>query len=355
MTTTLRWIVCVFGVLLACTAARAEPRVLTGWGGGKPDEVMPAAARVGFGEVVVHHDDAAVFSRFIELGRQHGIAVYAWLHGGDVKAWKAAHPDLEPPLQVMTEQEDAALQRILADKTPDKSRYQWGGEPVQELEVLTTPLLCFHDPRVLAFFQKQTEQMLAFEGAAGVAFDFIGYRNYHCCHCPLSRQLAEQYQREHPELSPEAALQRFSLESLVRFNNDLAAHVRRVQPQARVITHIYPLYQPEPLYGNRLDVDVCGQTAAWFFAPYWSPRKISDYTRVIVQEARRHHARPVGAVLIGYDDKLQPVKPAEQVRLELQAILDAGATRVHVCSLNSVLRQPDVAAVFAEFFAEGRR
>jgi hypothetical protein len=50
---------------VAAELARAEPRILTGWGGGKAEDVVPRAAEVGFSELVVHHDDAANFARFI--------------------------------------------------------------------------------------------------------------------------------------------------------------------------------------------------------------------------------------------------------------------------------------------------
>lgn len=352
-------VVCLVGLMLSCAAVgsgddaqpaiAATARVLTGWGSGKPDEMVPAAAKAGFSELVVHHDNAAEFSRYIELGRQHGIDIYAWLYLGDVKAWKAAHPDIAPPMQVMNAEEDAALARINADKTPGKSNYQFGGEPVQAMEVLTTPLLCFHDPRVVAFFKSQIAEMLAFPGVRGVALDYIGYRNYRCCRCPLSMELAAAHHRSHPSLSADQAMDQFSLQSLVEFNNVLAAHARAVDPKTKVITHIYPLYLPEPLYGNRLDVDVCGQTAAWFFEPFWSSTKITEYARVIVEDANRFHPRPRGAALLGYMSKTN--KTPDRVEAELLAIFAGGCHRVHICDFKSAVNQPDIAAILAKYFA----
>lgn len=327
----------------------AAPRVLTGWGGGKAAEVVSNAAEIGFSELVVHHQDATNFTRFIELGQRHGIGIYAWLFLGDIPAWKKAYPDSDPPLQVMNSAEDEALKRIQADKTPGRSGYQSGGEPVNELEVLEARLLCFHDPRVIGAFKKQIDEMLSFPGVKGVALDYIGYRNYRCCLCPTSQAQLAVFRERHPELSRELALQRFSLETLVEFNNRLAEYARSVKPDCKVITHIYPVFLPEPLYGNRLDLDICAQTAAWFYEPFWSMDKIRAYSGIIAKEANRYYPRPRGAALIGYSK--YPVKSGERLAAELQAILDGGCARVHVCSFNCVLNSPEAAKVFRSFFA----
>ena len=328
--------------------ARADQRVLTGWGGGKAENVVPKAAEAGFSELVVHHEDTANFAAFIGLGRQHGIGIYAWLYLGDLPAWRNAFPDADPPLQAMSPDEQEALKRLQADKTPGKSRYQFGGEPVNDREVLETPLLCFHDPRVTEAFKKQVVEMLRFPGVKGVAFDYLGYQNYRCCLCPTSQEQFAVYRKQHPELSSEQSLQRFSLETLVDFNNRLSAYVRTVNPDAQVIAHVYPVFLAEPLYGNRLDLDVCAQTAAWYFEPFWSAEKIRRYSRIIAQEANRYHPRPRGAALIGFAK--YPVKSGGHLAAELQAILDGGCSRVHVCSLNDVLDTPEAASVFRGFF-----
>ncbi|MBT4815935.1 MAG: hypothetical protein HON70_09560 [Lentisphaerae bacterium] len=327
-------------------------RILTGWGGGKADDVVPKAAAVGFRELVVHHENAGNFARFIELGKQHEIDIYAWLYLGDLPAWKKAFPEHPPPVQVMNSEENAALERIKADQSVGKSQYQFGGEPVGITEVLLTPLLCFHDPRVLEAFKKQIGEMLSVPGVKGVAFDYIGYQNYRCCRCTQSQNRLATYRRQHVELTEEQSLARFSLETLVAFNNLLSAHARTVKPDAKVITHVYPVYLPEPLYGNRLDLDVCGQTAAWFFAPFWSLDKIREYARTISGEGKRYHRRPDGAALIGYYNSPEkyPVKSRERLTAELQAILDGGCPRVHVCSFNHVLKSSVAEEVFRAFF-----
>ena len=58
------------------------------------------------------------------------------------------------------------------------------------------------------------------------------------------------------------------------------------------------MFLPEPLYGNRLDVDFCGQTAAWHFEPFWSYEKIRACTRVICSEEKEYFSRPEGMAIL---------------------------------------------------------
>ena len=325
---------------------------LTGWGGGKAEDVVSKAAETGFTELVVHHEKHENFTNFIKLGKQHGIGIYAWLFLGDIPAWEKAFPNLKPPLQVMNAAENKALERIQSDKTFGKSQYQSGGEPVNKIEVLTTPLLCLHDPRVLEAFKQQINEMLSVPGVKGVAFDYIGYQNYRCCYCEHSMKLFNKWNKNKPGVPYEQNLEMFSLETLVRFNNELTGYARSINPKAKIITHVYPVFLPEPLYGNRLDVDVCGQTAAWFFKPFWSYDKITKYSRVIFGEEKKYFPNSEGSAMNGIfsRSKKHAAKSPERIRKELQAILDGGGDRVQVCSMNDVLKDENIKKVFKNFF-----
>lgn len=336
---------------------RNGQRVLTGWGGGDPEVVVPQAAAVGFSEVVAPSSascDLDSLRKWVTNGEKHGVDIYAWIFLGDLDAWKRAYPTNEPPLQVMRAAEQKALNLSKADKSLDRSGNQAGGEPVNPGEVLDSPLLCFHDPRVESCFTNQIHAILQIPGIKGVALDYFGYQNYRDCYCPCSIKAFEDYRSRHPELSREAAQERFSLETLVSINNRLADYVRTVRPDAKLTNHVYPVFLPEPLYGNRLDMDVCGQTAAWFFMPFWSSEKIEAYSRIISEQANRYYTRPRGAAMIGYfnNPKQYTPKSAAQVDAELQAIFQGGCTRVHVCSLNDVLDTPEVSAVFKKYFGK---
>lgn len=352
-----RWIVLCLSLLTAAPALGAEGRFvqLTGWGGGKPDEIVPQAAEVGFHEIIVWNHDPQYLGQLVAVGQKHKIGIYSSIHLSDLKDWDKRRPGVSPPLQEMNSVENAALERIRADKTKGKSGYQYGGEPVRGTEVLETPLLCFHHPEVRPFFEEQVRGLLRVPGLRGVAMDFFGYRNYRCCRCPESMKAFEAWRRRHPDLARDKALDRFSLETLVDFVNGLARYARSVAAEAKVACHVYPVFLPEPLYGNRLDVDFCGQTAAWYFEPFWSYEKIRAYTQVICGEEKKHFPRPEGVAMIGVYTRpaLYPVKSPERLTKELQAILAGQGDRVQVCSLNDVLSDPATREVFRPLFREG--
>ncbi|MFA5864073.1 MAG: hypothetical protein WC975_05230 [Phycisphaerae bacterium] len=327
---------------------------LVGWGGGVPQEIVPAAADTGFTDIAVWQHDPAYLKSLVKEGKKYGLGIYSSIFLNDTAAWKAKYPNLPPPLQEMNAQENQALTRINKDTSKGKSNYQYGGEPVQKIEVLTTELLCFHDPKVVQFFKDQIKSVLSVPGIKGIAFDFFGYRNYHCCYCKHSLELFKQFQQKHPGMAPDKTLDAFSLETLVAFNNELAEYTRAVKPAAKVTTHVYPVFLPDPLYGNRLDVDICGQTAAWFFEPFWSYDKIKNYTRIIFGKEKRYYPRSEGSALIGIYDRPRTHAPKspERVEKELQAILDGGGDRVQVCSMNDVLGNKQYKAIFRKYFKQ---
>lgn len=345
--------------LLASPAAPsrgAEGRFiqLTGWGGGDPDEIVPEAAEVGFDEIIVGNHDRQYLDRLIAAAQKHEIGVYSSIWLGDLADWKKRRPGVDPPLQEMNSEERAALERIRGDMTKGKSGYQYGGEPVREIEVLQSSLLCFHNPQIRSFFEEQIRDLLGAAGLRGIAMDFFGYQNYRCCRCRNSLDALEVWRKKHPDVPRDEALNQFSLETLVDFINGLARYARSVRNNAKVACHVYPVFLPEPLYGNRLDVDFCGQTAAWYFEPLWSYEKILAYTRVICGEEKKYLARPEGVAMIGVYTRpnLYPVKSPERLTKELQAILAGGGDRVQVCSMNDVLKDPPTREVFQQLFGK---
>jgi hypothetical protein len=324
--------------------------LLTGWGGGKPEEICPKAADVGFNEIIVWNRDPAYLAHLAEVAAQYHIAVYASVHLSDLKTWKARYPNTPPPLQVMNAEEDAALQRIQSDNRPGKGGYQFGGEPVGGLEVLTAEMLCFHRPEVLAFLKDEATAALAVPGIKGVAFDYFGYRNYRNCQCDRSRQLLAEYRNTHPDLGEATARDRFSLDSLVAFNNELAAFGRNVRPGTKVATHVYPTFLPEPLYGSRLDVDYCCQTVAWFFVPYWSRERTAEYATRVVREQSRFFPNARGVPFIGvYAGQPFADKTPDRLAAELAAVRDAvGLSALSIYNFDEFVKHPELKAVLTQ-------
>ncbi len=326
-------------VLLAAPGLRgADAPWRAGWCSlHKPEELVACAKELGF-QALIAHGSKERMRVFCKLAKDAGLESYYWISlipKGKRMARFA---------QVMTPDDDRSLAAIKADKDPAKHGYQFGGEPLPNRhDVLLSPVLCFHRPEVFAYCQRIIREMMdACPDLTGVAFDYFGYRNYRCCECPYSRRLFAEFRRRHPNLSEQAARKRFSLETLVDFNNRLAAYVRRLRPGAKVATHVYPVFLPEPLYGNRLDVDYCCQTVAWFFKPYWSDEKIARYARVVVGEQARYHPHARGVPFIGvftgrpYADK-SPERLARELRIVRKTV---GLDALSFYSFNEFVKHP---------------
>ena len=329
----------------ASGAGAAAPRTpwRGGWGGNlsEPEKVLACARETGFGALMVSGAPEKLES-FARLARAAGIDTYFWI---------SATAGTSGLAQVMSPLEEESFQRLAADKDRRKTRYQSGGEPVAYREgkpgapeVLYSRLLCFHRAEAVEPLRKQIRETLeACPSLAGVAFDYFGYQNYRSCECPASRAQFDAWRREHPEVPAERAEAQFSLETLVAFNNGLSAYVRSLRPGIRIVTHVYPVFLPDPLYGNRLDVDYCCQTVAWFFEPYWEAEKIARYTRTVVGEANKHLPGARGIPFVGlYVGRPYADKSVAQFEAELDCLFAAaGDTSLSICGFADLVEHAE--------------
>lgn len=122
---------------------------LTGWGGGNPETVVPQAAEVGFDEIVLWNNDPKYLKSFVDEAKKYNIGIFGAVTPNSrkmIKNWK---------------KEYEILKRINDDKSPDKSQYQWGGEPVPGTEeVLNENMLCFHQPDVKKALKKKIKNTI---------------------------------------------------------------------------------------------------------------------------------------------------------------------------------------------------
>jgi len=325
---------------------------LAGWGGGDPEEVVPKAADIGFTEIIAFSGEPAYLEKLANVAKKHQMDVYGTVNL-DAHRWKHRYRDQVPPLQQMNERENAERVKLTKEDYRREKNYQWGGEPVQPgKETLVVDMLCFHDDRVKTLLKEHIREIVAVRGIKGVAFDGFGYQNYRSCLCPHSMRLLEKYHKQHNELSPEKAAERFSLKTLVSLTNELSDYARSIKPDIKIACHIWPVFEAEPLYGNRLDVDYCGQTAAWYFP--WDLAKVRSYARVISGDAKKYYRRANGVAFLGFFDRSEkfPGKSVERIEAELKAILDGGCDRVQVCSVNDVIKSPAIANVFRKYFKQ---
>ena len=309
------------------------------------EKLIECAKEIDFNALIAHAPKERM-KAFAELTQENGIESYYWF------SLTTRAKEMSPFQQVMSEGDEKRLVELQADKDPKRGGYQSGGEPLPgRHEVLLAPLLCFHRPEVAEYSRKRIREMLdACPALTGVAFDYFGYRNYRDCQCPRSKELLREFREAHADLSEEEALMRFSLDSLVEFTNGLADFVRETRPGAKTAIHIYPVFLPEPLYGNRLDVDYCCQTVAWFFEPYWSLKKVERYTRVVVEDQNRFYPRQQGIPFVGvYVGRKSADKPPARLAEELRTIYrSAGTTSLSVCTFFEFLKHSELRKVVKE-------
>ncbi len=347
------WRTVLLCFLLLAGEGYGGPR-LVGWGAAHPDPErgMQRAAEVGFKELYLNYGSGDTFRQQVEAGQRHGVAVYGIVSPTQSslgKLWKARFPEVPFPEQVLTPEQESAARLIAAGE--NRTPYQWGGEPLLEHEVLLYPIVCPNNPQARRLLKERVAEILSTPGVAGVALDGFGYRNFFRCHCEGCVNGLARFAAERPELQgPEAEVAYFR-DVLVGWINELAAHARACRADARTSIHIWPAFMPEPLYGNRLDVDACGQTAAWY--TLWPQEKIARYSRIIMGEAKRYHSRPEGVAMLGYYNKpgVFPEKDAARVEMELRTLLENGCHEIQVCGTRDVVEKTEIAAIFRRIFA----
>ncbi len=349
-------------LFLAPLAGVAQPAgddaglTLAGWGIDEKDldAFAAQAADVGFEELITWNTDPTALARIVAACARQRIGVYSCIApmGGLAGLWRKRYPDRPVPWQVMTEDEEAALRFITAGDNQYLIPYQFGGEPRLTNEVLTTRIICPGDPDARELLKGQIHAIAAVPGIRGLAFDGFGYQNYRHCHCERCEGLLTEYRRAHPDLPEQQAEVVFFREMLVDTLNDLAQYARAQKPGLRTCIHIWPVFAPEPLYGNRLDVDLCGQTAAWY--TLWPVDKIAAYSRAISADAAKYHSRQRGVGMMGYYDRPGefPEKDATRVDLEIATMVENGCRNIQVCGSIDVVRNAEIAAVFRKWFGD---
>ncbi len=318
-----------------------------GWGTGRDIKKTVAKAKeLGFCAIMQQYrNNFKKLNELCEEAQKENIEIYYWI---------ALSPRKEPKglWQQVNPEEAKKAAGIKADKDPFKHGYQHGGEPVnKQTDVFMKDLMCFHRPEVVKITQDKIRK--AFKECpklAGIAFDFFGYKNYRCCRCPYSMKLFEEYYKKQPPgTDREKAFEKFSLDTLVEFNNKLAAFVRKTKPGAKVVTHVYPTFIPNPVYGNLLDVDYCCQTVAWYFKPYWDLEKVEKYTKFVIGEEKKYHSKAKGIPFVGISQsKPELSKPTDVFRKELKTIRSCGTQSFSICPFSIFIQKPELGQVFLE-------
>jgi hypothetical protein len=342
-------------------ADNSKALTLAGWGIDEknPEKFIAEAEAVGFDELITTSKDPVFLKNAVESGRIHHIKIFSCISpsetGGLKKLWSKRYPDRPVPWQVMTGDQEAARTFIMAGENKYIIPYQFGGEPKMTNEVLGKKIICFSNPEALDLFKPLIDGIVSVPGIGGVAFDEFGYQNYHRCHCERCQKLLEEFSARNPSIPKDEAETAFFRGALVGYINGLADYARSKNPEIKTSIHIWPVFAPDPLYGNRLNIDSCGQTAAWFF--YWPENKIAEYSRGISKNAKDFFQRPNGVGFIGYYEfpGKFPVKDSTRVDMELRTIIAGGCRGVMVADAEHVIRNKEVSDVFKKYFGRPAR
>jgi hypothetical protein len=327
---------------------------LTGWGTDSKnlEKFIADAEEVGFDVLISGSNDPVFLKKTVEVAKKHNIKIFSCITpmGGLGNLWKKNYPERPIPWQVMTEDEETALKFIAAGKNRYIIPYQFGGEPKMTNEVWLSKIICFNDLDARELYKPIIDDIVSISGIEGLAFDGFGYQNYRRCHCENCQKLLIEYGRKHPEMSKTEREIAFFRDTLVDYINYLADYARSKKKDIKTTIHVWPVFTSDPLYGNRLNIDFCGQTAAWY--TLWPEEKIIKYSKIISENAKKYHQRQEGVGMIGYYDKPGqfPIKDASRVDMELRTMIGNGCRRIQVCGSKDVIENKEISAVFKKYF-----
>lgn len=301
---------------------------------GKSDEELVALAKsLGFNAMQAKEN-------MIEICHRAGMQAFGTL-------WLSSAPQESVQVILPREQKRLAVQ---TENPTVKKLYQNGGEPVQGGEIHGFKPWCLDQPETLKYCKQCIDKIIA-AGYDGIALDGIGYRNYYACFCPVSQRKHKEFIEKHPKLSPEEAVRKYSEQRLVSFNNELINYAKQKKADIKITTHIWPHFAPNPLYGNKLAVDYCGQTVSWFRVPHWPLEKVERYAYEVVSKESLYHRHSKAAPFIGIftlPPEERHKKTAERVREEIRIVKRAGAKAIQFAELGNILNDPEIAKVVSE-------
>jgi Glycosyl hydrolase-like 10 len=269
----------------------------------------------------------------IRQAHDQGLKVYAWISylrtfGG--RKYLANHPG---HIQVVTVEEDAKA-RAGTRSNPDR------------VDVHAGSWLC--PDRGLSDIERGvTEEIVRNYDVDGIAIDFLGYRNHVACYCEYSKAARRKFAAEHSSLSRDEVLRRFSEESLIEFSRQVSDTVKGIKPNVKIACHVYPDFDPNPLYANRLHVDDCGQTIAWFYVPHWSYDTISKKHKAFMNADRRGLERNRHVAFIGYRGGALK-KSAARLRNEIRIAGSEGCDRLMFAFNFTLEKSPELVRVLSE-------
>ncbi len=271
------------------------------------------------------------------IGQAHkdNIGIYAWVVNLSVSPeFAEKHPELMQKVGV-GEEDSAKLPKV----NPDRENIHGGN------------WLC-PDHGLTEYEKSIFSEVIREFDFDGLALDYIGYRNYYGCFCEYSVAKRQEFADKHPELSELEIMRQFSEDSLVRYTGEIRDSVKTMKKDIKFTIHIYPDFDLNPAYGNRLPVEYCGQTIAWFYKPFWEYGKIYDICMMYKKAEGKFVGYNKFVPFIGAypDDKL---KSEERLRKEIRIAGLASNGTIMFAFAQTFLKHPELAKIVADELSNG--
>ena len=245
---------------------------------------------------------------------------------------------------------DRAARKVVLHDRRLEMQHRYGGEPVAALDTLnSTRIHCFNSDEGYRLSKKAIDAICSrVDGVQGIFFDYIGYTNFRGCYCANCLAAYQSYLAKSGAADTQKQKQIFYRDRLVTYYNDMIDYVKSRHPDFRVVVHVYPTFLPEPLYGNRLKADFCGQTVAWYFP--WSTEKIAEHTQITVRDQNKYFKGVRGVPFVGLNQRPGSlwIKDASTLEAELRTILSAGGDMLMVCNGKDMIK-PGIYDVFRKY------
>ena len=288
------------------------------------------------------------------------------LNAAGIGAYANFHPD-GWHASTLNEEEQKVYDYLSAADVPEKERgpeakrrriagrYSYGGEPLPGVkflghdEVFSRRNPCIIGDRARELACRKLDRLCATPGIDGIAFDYISYSNYRGCEHPECMKLCMEYLKKHDLPDTKENRERFYLHEIVEYYRVCAAHIRKIDPRFKIMAHLFPVFLPHPLYGNRLDIDIAGETCAWY--RIWDVKKVEAYSRYVVENQHKYHKNTqcVPFLAVSVSDLFDHKSP-EVVERELRAILKSGTDTLMIHEFRSLIQRPEIMAVFDRYF-----
>ena len=272
-----------------------------------------------------------VIAEAVRLGHKHGLKVYTWTVNLAVTPPEIVktHPEL---LQKVKPEDIvfAKKPRVNSDR-PNIHSGNW-----------------FCPDRGVTELEKNIfREIITKYDIDGIALDYLGYRNYYACFCDFSKKKRVEFRKQHPELSDKAAMREFSEKSLAEWTKQARKIILNLNPKLKIAIHVYPDFDPNLPYANRLAVDYCGETVAWFYKPFWPLKKVEGLVELYKKNQHKYHSYYHFVPFVGiYPDERK--KSPERLRAEIRIAGQAGNGTIMVAFLGTFIKHPDLVRILKE-------